>query len=414
MVFPQVITDLQAKSLALYEKAKDILGNGEASQEQIQQADGWINESIEISGRVKSMLAAKAQQDEINVFLNEPVRGELVDEKDAGRFNGDVLETELKAARNGMVKYLRSANDFQFRNSCTPDELKTMSRLTDPAGGFFVNPEFSSKIITRLRDLVHIRAYADVYTISSAQLIIPVWDRTYTNPAVAEGGTISVQTGDTAGQKKLTPTKRATVLKITQELLEDAAFDVEAKLIQMVTEQIAEIEEPLFIEGVGTGQPMGILNGGITNKDIATITSGTIIPNDIQGLPFELKAAYRRGGRWLIPRSVLATIMKLRTNDDGANTGNYLWNSNFQTGQPPTLSGYPVLETEFMTAASVDGDALLAFGDLSKYAIADRMQLTIQKLIETYAINGFVGLLFSKRMDAGVMDVNAFVRLNRT
>jgi HK97 family phage major capsid protein len=290
--------------------------------------------------------------------------------------------------------------------------------VPEPAGGYFVHPEFSTSIITKLRDRVWIRQLADLYTIGSAQLKLPVWDRTYTLPAVAEKGTIAVQSADTAGQKTFTPHKRSTILQITQELLEDSFFDVEAKLREMVIEQIAEIEEPLFIEGTGAGEPTGILNAtGITALDILTSGSGDMVPEDIVKVPMQLTAAYRRNKatvRWGIPRAQLLKIMLMRSNDDGANTGEFMWNPNFATGKPAELQGYVVEETEFMTAASQDGDPLLFFGDLRKYAIVDHGGISVQKLIELYILNEMVGLKFTKRMDAGVTDVNGFVRLNRT
>ena len=203
---PKFQTEIKAmleESDALHQRAKDALGNGNPSQEQKQQADGWLDEAMAIRDRAGVMLKSQAKRDEISKFMDEPVREQMVDTKDADshKMNGEQLEAELKNARSGMMKYLQHKGEMAFNNSLTPEERKTMSRLTDPAGGFFVNPEFSSQIIERLRNATAIRSRANVMTISSAELLVPVWDRNYTMGAVAEGGAVSAQAGDTAGQK---------------------------------------------------------------------------------------------------------------------------------------------------------------------------------------------------------------------
>jgi HK97 family phage major capsid protein len=87
-------------------------------------------------------------------------------------------------------------------------------------------------------------------------------------------------------------------------------------------------------------------------------------------------------------------------------------------GEPPTLAGYPVMETEFFgppiagspTYATQNGwsttgytpqtgDPFLMFGDFSKYWIADGPAMRVLRLNELFATTRQVGYLMTKFTD---------------
>lgn len=64
------------------------------------------------------------------------------------------------------------------------------------------------------------------------------------------------------------PTSSMWPIKVTEELLYDNAFNLENYIMQQFGKALANAEEDAFINGTGTGQPLGILaaTGGVACK----------------------------------------------------------------------------------------------------------------------------------------------------
>jgi HK97 family phage major capsid protein len=69
-------------------------------------------------------------------------------------------------------------------------------------------------------------------------------------------------------------------------------------------------------------------------------------------------------------------------------------------GERDTLLGRPIVEDYNLPTLGNVSSNVLALGDFSYYTIADRGQIGIQKLVERYADQGFIGFKVSKRVDA--------------
>lgn len=85
------------------------------------------------------------------------------------------------------------------------------------------------------------------------------------------------------------------------------------------------------------------------------------------------------------------TLASLRTLKD--NNGAYIWQPNYQSGEPDRLLGY-----EVYTSAYAPTDAI-AFGDYSYYNIGDRGTRSFAALKELFAGNGMVGFVAKERVD---------------
>jgi len=345
--------------------------------------------------------------------LNAPVYKHPMgdpDTKDAE--NASIASPEVAAERKAFDSWLRRGKDI------LPEEAKALSRLTDPAGGYLCMPQMQSTILTKRDQVTQIRQLCEVITTSKDKVIWPAWDDDWDMNMMGETVAFTDETDDTVlGELTLTPHKAGRVLKVSQELLEDQDFNLEQKIAERFGYKLGVLQEGMWIKGSGIKQPEGFLYAGITNHDIGTATSGVIVPADIQDFPLLLSPQYRTANcRWIIPTATLQQIILLRSDTGGAGTGVFMWQPNFQSGKPPMIGGYGYIEvpaTSWPTIAS-DGHPLLAFGDLSAYIICDRVGFTIQRLIETYALNDQVGFKCRARFDGRLSDVNAFARLNRT
>lgn len=198
------------------------------------------------------------------------------------------------------------------------------------------------------------------------------------NSAVAESDT-------SFGQKTIVAHKLCALIKVSEELLNDSAFDLESYFNQEFARRIGEAEEEAFVIGDGSAKPYGIFDDSEGGEVGVTATSTvTITADELIDLYYSLKAPYRKNGVWLLNDSTVNSIRKLKDSN-----GQYLWQPSIKDGETDTLLGKPVY-----TSSSI------AFGDLSYYWIGDRQGVTFKRLNELYAANGQVGFLATKRVDA--------------
>ena len=217
-----------------------------------------------------------------------------------------------------------------------------------------------------------------------------------TKPAAAwieEGGALTF--GDaTFDQIILDAHKLHVAIKVTEELLYDNAFNLENYIMQQFGKALANAEEDAFINGTGTGQPLGILAAtggadvGVTAKSATAITADELID-----LIYSLKRPYRKSAAFLLNDQTLAAIRKLKDN-----YGQYLWQPSLQAGEPDRILGYAAYTSPYFPAVAA-GKAAVAFGDFSYYNIGDRGTRSFAELKELFAGNGMVGCVAKERVD---------------
>ena len=199
------------------------------------------------------------------------------------------------------------------------------------------------------------------------------------------------------GQKQIDAFKLTDLIRVSTELLQDSAFNVEDYIIREFSYAFGVAEEQAFCVGTGTNQPTGIFteNGGEVGFTTSSATVITI--DDVISLIYSLKAPYRKNAVFLMNDATVGLIRKLK---DG--NGAYLWQPSVQAGQPDKILGFDVYTTPF--APAIAGGALpIAFGDFQNYWIGDRGGKTVQRLNELYATNGQVGYVATERVDGKVI-----------
>ena len=291
----------------------------------------------------------------------------------------------------------RASNDYKksFWNAMRsksphPEVLNSLSIGSDSEGGYLVPDEFETTLVSALQDENIIRNLAHVITSSSGDKKIPVVASNGAALWVDEGAAIP-ESNDGFGQVNLGAHKLATLLKISEELLNDSAFNLEQYAAKEFGRRIGRAEEEAFISGTGTGRPTGFLNtaqAGITAASATAISFDEIID-----LYHSLREPYRRNAVFIVNDSTVKAIRKLKDN-----SGQYLWTPSMIAGTPDTILGRPVKTSNFMPAIAA-GKKTVAFGDFSYYWIADRQGRAFKRLNELYAASGQVGFLGSQRVD---------------
>jgi HK97 family phage major capsid protein len=196
------------------------------------------------------------------------------------------------------------------------------------------------------------------------------------------------------GQITLGAYKLATLIKVSEELLNDSAFNIEQYIADEFARRIAAREEEAFVIGDGTGKPTGILAAtGGAELGVTAAGATAITFDEIFDLYYSLKSPYRKNAQFLVNDSTVKALRKLKGSD-----GQYVWSPSIAVGQPDTLLGKPVVTSAFVPAIAT-GVKTVAFGDFGYYWIADRQNRIFKRLNELYAANGQVGFIANQRVD---------------
>ncbi len=270
-----------------------------------------------------------------------------------------------------------------------------LSEGTDADGGYLVPEEFEHQIVTGLDEANVIRSLAKVITTHSERKI-PVASTHSTAQWTAENA-VYTESNPSFGQKQIDAFKLTDLIRVSTELLQDFAFDLEAYIAAEFARAFGIAEEQAFCVGTGTNQPTGIFTANGGQVGITAAANNAVTADELISLVYALKSPYRRNASFLMNDATISAIRKLK---DG--NGVYLWQPSLQAGEPDRLLGYELHTSPYVPTMAASAYAI-AFGDFKNYWIADRAGRTVQRLNELYATNGQIGYVATERVDGKVI-----------
>lgn len=249
---------------------------------------------------------------------------------------------------------------------CTANEasLKALSEGVSADGGYTVPQDFYNVLLENLTMENVLRAEFTAVPMTRNVLTMTMIDNGPDAYWTGEGVTKTTTTADFT-QPTITAYKLAAIIYLTDELIDDSAFDLTNVLIKRFATRIAEREELAFLVGNGTTQPQGLF----TNSSVGTrVCSGNLDFDDIINLIYDLEPQYRRNAKFVVNT---ANVRELRLLKD--TTNRYLWQDAVAPGQPATIHGYPVIEHPQAPEAQI------LFGDMREaYFFGDRQRMTVK------------------------------------
>ena len=274
-----------------------------------------------------------------------------------------------------------------------PDVVNALQVGTDSEGGYLVPDEYERTLVEALEEENVFRQLAKVIQTSSGDRKIPVVATKGTASWIDEEGAY-VESDDSFGQVSIGAYKLGTMIKVSEELLNDSVFDLETYIAREFARRIGAKEEEAFFTGDGSGKPLGILAAtGGAQTGVTAASATAVTADELIDLFYSLKSPYRKKAVWVLNDSTIKAVRKLKDSN-----GQYLWQPSLVAGTPDTILGRPVKTSAYMPAIAA-GAKTIAFGDFSYYWIADRQGRSFKRLNELYAANGQVGFLGSQRVD---------------
>jgi len=314
----------------------------------------------------------------------------------------------------GMAEYKKHFSNWMRKGDSyanQPDALKSLSVGSDPDGGYFVEPDTSGRIVTKIFETSPMRQVANVMTIGTDAL-----EGLY-DLDEADAGWV----GETQARPETSTPKIAAWRipvhemyaepRITQKLLDDSMVNVEAWLADKVSTKFARKENAAFVNGDGVGKPRGFLTyasgttlpgtiqqnaTGVSGGFAAGAAGGDVLIDTIYGI----KQGYRAGSKWFMPRTATAEVRKLKDSN-----GDNIWQPGLTAGQPSTLLGYSVIEFEDMPDIGA-GSLSIAFGDMNEaYQIVDRVGVRV--LRDPFTAKPYIKFYTTKRVGGDILNFEA-------
>lgn len=379
------IQELREKRAKAWDTARDFLdskrnANGTLSDEDAKTYDALEKQIVDLGKEISRL----ERQAEIEAEMNKPTSAPIIGKPNDTKADKAKTGTASAEYSTAFWNSIRNRNYYDVRND--------LEVGTDSEGGYLVPDEFERKLIEALEEENIFRKLATVIKTSNGDRKIPV----VTSKGEAkwldeeEAYTLS---DDAFGQTSLSAYKLGTAIKISEELLNDSAFDMPSYIAREFARRIGAKEEEAFFVGDGTGKPTGIFaaTGGASAG--ATTAGAAITFDDVMELFYSLRSPYRKKAVWVLNDSTVKALRKLKDSN-----GNYIWQPSVAAGIPDTIFNRPYYTSSYVPEIDA-GAKCMAFGDFSYYWIADRQGRSFKRLNELFAMNGQIGFLASQRVD---------------
>ncbi|WP_127090137.1 phage major capsid protein [Aquabacter cavernae] len=364
---------------------------------------------IERRGAADPLLTDKIERMAVAMDTQKARLDALATKSRRPALGGPARGTEGDAHADAFLVYARHGEQAGLKAL----EQKALSVGSGPDGGYLVPFEIETEIGRRLSALSPIRAIATVRVIGAGTYKKPFLK---TGPAAGWAAETAArpQTDSPALVELSFPAMELYAMPAaTQALLDDAQVNLEAWIAGEVDTVFAEQEGTAFVTGDGIAKPKGFLAYTKVAESawawdkvgyVATGTAGAFDatnPSDaLVDLVYALKGGYRQNASFVMNRRTQAAVRKLKDE-----TGAYLWAPPASAGQPASLMGFPIVESEDMPDIA-DGAFPIAFGDFRRfYLVVDRAGVRV--LRDPYSAKPYVLFYTTKRVGGGIQDFDA-------
>jgi HK97 family phage major capsid protein len=376
---------------------------------------------------VKSASAEASARDHVAGYIINPLENLPIKEETTMTIDKDALKDALldiagDTAQGGGVYmggkapsaksvtkmgFSNEANDAWIHYMKTGDKGAVKATLvegTDANGGFNVPNELQTEIVAKRDEksilgalpITRRRTSRDYYDVNVGQN-----DSDFAFTAE----TVSANFDEpTFAQSSIRIYKATLAMKISEELLNDSATDVQGYLTDQIGEALARHVNQYILTGSGSSQPYGVAGRAALSETLASATG--VDAADINNIFYKLPSAYHGAGTgWAMRMATLGGIRAL--------TGNPFLFQNTPAGvnglNGEFLSNRPVFTSD-KVAAPTTGLTSILFGDWSKYYFVENGGLTVRRNEYAYMENGLIGIFATVRWGGDAVITNAFVK----
>ena len=300
------ILELRSKRNTLWEQTKAFLEqhrgeNGLVAADAVEQYNKMAQEVKDLGAEIERLEQQAEFDAKLSAPTSNPVHG---DPKNGSPKDKDTSPTGTEEYKNAFWDMIRNRGNYgEVRNA--------LSVGVDTEGGYTVPDEFEKKLVEALEENNIFRSMANVIRTSSGTRKIPIAEDTGEASWIDEGEEIP-ESDTTFGQTMLSAYKLGTMIKVSNELLNDSAFDLATYIARRFGVRMGNAEEKAFITGDGVGKPLGILDDAGAKVGVTAGTQTKLTFDEIFQLYYALKAPYRKKAEFLCNEAVVLQLMTLK------------------------------------------------------------------------------------------------------
>lgn len=353
--------------------------------------------------------------------IGAETRGQRRPLDDDGEARGQDLADDKVTYRSAFLKMLAVGGEMSELSTeerailrsgaVNGEEIRAQTAGTTTAGGFTVPTELANFIVQSMKltgPMYDPGVTTELVTAGGNPMKVPTVDDTAkVAGAHTEAGAITDDGGEDVvfGQKSLDAyVFDSEFLRISMELVQDSAFNVEAVVGGLIGERLGRTANTQLTTGTGSSAPNGIITASALGKTAAATAAITF--DELLDLEHSVDPAYRASPKaaYMFHDQTLLALRKLKDSES-----RYIWQmGNVQAGIPDTLNGrrYHINQAMDTLAAA---KKVIGFGDLAKYFVRKVGAPVVGVLRERfYPDLGLLGLI---RFDGELSDTAAFKHL---
>ena len=202
------------------------------------------------------------------------------------------------------------------------------------------------------------------------------------------------------------------LVKLSLELIQDSAFDLEAWLAERFGERFGRAFENDLTNGTGVSQPTGLLTAILASGVTPVIAAGSaestggsqtgtnsVGYSDLVNLEHSVDPTYRRKASYMFHDLTLSALKRILDK-----YGRPLWAPGITAGDPDVINGYPYVINQSMPQIGASANTVV-FGDLKKFIVRKvKFSQAVHRLNERYAETGQTAFLAFDRLDSNLID----------
>lgn len=385
------IMNLREKRVQTWNAAKAFLESHRGNDGMLSAEDDAIyNKMVDDMDRMGKEIARLEKLEALDVEMSRATSKPLTSAPVAAP-----TEDEAPVSKTGRGTKDYAKNFWRvMRSKSVPHEVMNALQVgTETEGGYLVPDEYEHTLVQALEEQNIFRQLAHVIHTSSGDRKIPVVASKGTAQWIDEEAQYP-ESDDSFGQVSIGAYKLATMIKISEELLNDSVFDMPSYIATEFARRIGAAEEEAFFTGNGAGRPLGILaETGGAQVGVTGAKADAVTFDEVMDLFYSLRSPYRRNAVFIMNDATVKALRKLKNGN-----GDYIWQPSVTAATPDTILNRPVYTSGFMPTLAT-GNKTILFGNLGYYWVADREGRSFKRLNELYAPTGQVGFLASQRVD---------------
>lgn len=390
--------DLRAERARIWEGNKELLERAETENRNLtsEEQQEWDRREADIDNYTSRIeRQEKAEERERQLAADPNFRGGDPSDPADGPDGGEQDRYERAFwnwAKRGMNRLPDNEQRLLEERQVDLDE-RAQGTTPDSAGGYLVPEGFINQIQEALKAFGGVRDFAEVMPTTTGQDIPwPKMDDTGNKGQRVDEHAEHTQQDVTFGSVMLKAfTYSSRIVRVSRQLLQDDATNVEGRLPQWLATRIARITNEEFTLGDGSDKPQGVVAASAQGHEASE--TDAIGYADFVNLIHSVDPAYRANAQWMFQDQFLKAA-KLLVDDQGRP----LWVPGVAVREPDTLAGYRYILNQDMAAPGAENISAV-FGDGSYYVVRDVLDFTLLRLEERYAERLQVGFLGFSRHD---------------